>query len=155
MVSERARSNKLNQVSPIHPTIEATHDAYNEAVAFILQQQASDPKNENAVKGLSFVVASHNHDSIDYTCELMEKHGIPRSGGWVSFGQLMGMQDTVTHTLASNGYEALKYVPYGPIEVTIPYLHRRAQENQTMLAALAKDKSAIKKEIRIRMGMKQ
>jgi proline dehydrogenase len=89
------------------------------------------------------VVASHNHRSIDLTCELMDANAIPRDGGWVSFGQLLGMQDGMTAHLAVNGFKALKYVPYGPVPVVIPYLHRRAQENAGMVEAMASDKSAI------------
>ncbi|KAJ3305907.1 hypothetical protein HDV03_000749 [Kappamyces sp. JEL0829] len=152
MVSERERAMRLGYVSPIHPDIEATHKAYNDGVSFIIEQQALHTKSADSVVGLSLVVASHNHASVELTCSLMEKHGIPRSGGWVSFGQLLGMQDGLTHSVASNGFKALKYVPYGPVEVAIPYLHRRAQENQAMMAAMEKDKTAIKTEIKTRLG---
>ena len=152
MISERERAMRLGYPSPIHSNIDETHKAYNDALSFIITQQASLSKAEDSVTGLSLVVASHNHDSVNLTCNLMDQHKIPKSGRWVSFGQLLGMQDGVTHSLASNGFKALKYVPYGPVEVTIPYLHRRAQENQAMVAAMTKDKQAIKKEIGHRLG---
>jgi hypothetical protein len=150
MVSERERAMRLGIKSPIHPTIEETHKAYNAALEFIIERQSKLPKTQDTVRGLSLVVASHNHRSIDFTCELMEKYGIPRQGGFVSFGQLLGMQDGVTGHLASTGFKALKYVPYGPVPVVIPYLHRRAQENAAMIEAMSMDKAAIKKELRLR-----
>lgn len=151
MVQERELALQQNRPSPINPSIEATHKAYNDAVTFLIEQQALMPRVKDAIVGLSFVVASHNHDSINMTCNLMERHGVPRAGGWVNFGQLLGMQDGMTHTLATGGYRALKYVPYGPIEVAIAYLHRRAQENMTMVKAMGKDKDAIKSELRKRV----
>jgi hypothetical protein len=148
MVSERERAMRLGIKSPIHPNIEETHKAYNQALEFVIERQ-SKITNEH-VRGLSLVVASHNHRSIDFTCELMEKYQIPRNAGFVSFGQLLGMQDGVTGHLASSGFKALKYVPYGPVPVVIPYLHRRAQENATMMEAMSSDKTAIKNELRLR-----
>lgn len=152
MNSERERAARLGYESPVQDSIEASHKAYNDALTFVIEQQATLPRVTDAVRGLSLVVASHNHDSIDTTCALMNLNGISRSGGWVSFGQLLGMQDGITHSLATNGFEALKYVPYGPVEVTIPYLHRRAQENQAMVKAMSKDKVAIQSEIARRFG---
>lgn len=151
MISERERAMRLKQPSPIHPNLESTHKAYNDALQFILEQQALLPKVSDAPIGLSLVVASHNHQSAELTCSLMERLGIPRAGGWVSFGQLLGMQDGLTHSLATNGFKALKYVPYGPVDVTIPYLHRRAEENQSMVVAMQKDKVAILSEIKQRL----
>jgi proline dehydrogenase len=152
MVSERERAIRLGIPSPIHPNIDETHKAYNAALEYVIEKQSLFHKSPESVRGLCLVVASHNHHSIENTCELMGKYGIPRNAGWVSFGQLLGMQDGVTGHLASNGFKALKYVPYGPVPVVIPYLHRRAQENGAMVEAMSSDKQAIKKEIKIRLG---
>lgn len=68
----------------------------------------------------------------------------------VFFGQLLGMQDGATGVLAGNGFKAFKYVPYGPVSIVLPYLHRRAQENSTMVIAMEADKSAIMRELKFR-----
>jgi hypothetical protein len=151
MVAERARAIELNYPSPIHPSIEATHSAYDAGVKHVIESQAKYPRTADSPCPVSMVVASHNHASIDTTCKLMEQYGIPRSGGWVSFGQLLGMQDGKTQQLASNGFKALKYVPYGPVPVVVAYLHRRAQENSQMVNSMDLDRLAILKELKTRL----
>ncbi|KAI8894889.1 FAD-linked oxidoreductase-like protein [Globomyces pollinis-pini] len=155
MVSERELAMRLGYPSPIHPDIESTHAAYNAGVEFVIEQQAQYPRQNDSIKALALVVASHNNHSVDYTCGLMEKYGIPRSGGWVAFGQLMGMRDGTAYRLAGNGFKALKIVPYGPVEVAIAYLHRRAQENAAMIGAMKKDMNAIASELKFRVGLQQ
>ena len=39
----------------------------------------------------------------------------------------------ITFNLAKLGYNACKYLPFGPIKAVIPYLIRRAQENSAIL----------------------
>ena len=151
MVSERERAKSMGYTSPIHDTIEDTHTSYNAGVQFIIEQQSKLPRTNDSPASLSMVVASHNHESAAIARGLMEKNGIPRSNGWVAFAQLLGMQDGLTENIASKGYRALKYVPYGPVPSVIAYLHRRAQENSQMVAAMKADKSEILKELRLRI----
>ena len=61
----------------------------------------------------NLLVATHNQASIEHTLATMSELGIPPNE--VSFGQLYGMSDHLTLTLGANGYEAYKYVPYGPL----------------------------------------
>ncbi len=45
----------------------------------------------------------------------------------------------------------IQYIPYGPIEVTIPYLIRRAQENSSVLTGgVADDIDDLKRELKLR-----
>lgn len=53
------------------------------------------------------------------------------------FGQLLGMHDHLSYSLAANGYQVGKYIPYGPIEDVIPYLIRRAQENKAVFGSVS------------------
>ncbi len=43
------------------------------------------------------------------------------------------MADNLTYLLGHNGYQAYKYVPYGPVEMVMPFLIRRAQENSQIV----------------------
>jgi proline dehydrogenase len=81
------------------------------------------------------MVASHNQKSIEHTVAGLAARNLPSKGSGVYFGQLLGMADNLTFTLGQHGYEAFKYVPYGPIELVMPYLVRRAQENSAIMGA--------------------
>ncbi|KAJ3033298.1 hypothetical protein HK097_004914, partial [Rhizophlyctis rosea] len=157
--SERERSEELSYPDPIQPTLADTHAAYNRGIEFLAERLSSLKASEQGVDGggdirpLSFVVASHNRESVERAKGVMDKVGIGRGEGTVSFAQLMGMKDKITFGLAAGGYKAFKYIPYGPIEVTIPYLQRRAQENSAILGggATAEDKSGLIEELKKRL----
>jgi proline dehydrogenase len=150
MESERKRAEVYGYASPIHRDIESSHNSFNAAIEFVIQKQASTTCSRE-FSDLCLVVATHNQDSIELATELMERNAVPKTGGWVSFGQLLGMQDGTTGQLARSGFQVFKYVPYGPVPVVLPYLHRRAEENSTMMKAMEADKAAIAKEIKYRL----
>jgi proline dehydrogenase len=150
MVAERQRAQELGIPSPINETIEDTHVLFNQAIDFLIDTIGKE-SGTSTVQPLRFVVASHNKSSIMHACEKMKRHGIDAADGTVAFAQLMGMQDGTTYGLASLGIKTYKYIPYGPVAVTIPYLHRRAQENSSILTGGVKeDKENLLKELRIR-----
>ncbi|KAI8912352.1 FAD-linked oxidoreductase-like protein [Powellomyces hirtus] len=174
MHSERERAEAIGISDPIQPTLAATHAAYNAAIDYLIQKiapfasqspSASSPSpsspppspatsRSTKVRPLSFVVASHNANSIIHARNAMTAHNIPPTEGSVAFAQLMGMQDGTTYALATNGYKAFKYIPYGPIEVTIPYLQRRALENADVLkgeGGIVQDRRNIINELKHRM----
>eukprot|EP00842_Homolaphlyctis_polyrhiza_P005199 jgi/Hompol1/5680/HPOL_004627-RA len=153
MVSERERATELGLADPIQPSLEASHASYNSAITFLIEQLAKHPRSTDVVKPLSFVVASHNKDSVRLATRLMAQNGISPRDGSVGFAQLMGMQDGTSFALASNGFRSFKYIPYGPVEVTVPYLHRRAQENSSVLGAVGEDRRNLFTELKIRMGL--
>lgn len=121
---ERKRAAAMGYESPIWDTIEDTHSNYNKCLEAVLDQVA-EHKAE-------VMVASHNQASIERTVSGMAARGLSSSGCGVYFGQLLGMADNLSFTLGQHGYEAFKYVPYGPIELVMPYLMRRAHENSAM-----------------------
>ncbi|TMW57241.1 hypothetical protein Poli38472_003166 [Pythium oligandrum] len=137
MVQERKRARDMGYPDPIHNTIEDTHSNYNTQVAKLLRN--------NSIA--SFMVASHNEDSIQNTVRLIEELGIDRRTGGVFFGQLLGMCDHVSYTLGDNAYRVFKYVPYGPIQEVLPYLVRRAQENSGLMSGATKEMELIKQEV--------
>ncbi|CEG80273.1 hypothetical protein RMATCC62417_14633 [Rhizopus microsporus] len=138
MVSERKRALDMNYPSPIHDTLEDTHDSYNGGVKYLVNKLREHQESTGEALTVSnspivFMVASHNRDSVILTIEEMEKNHISPHSGVVLFGQLFSMQDQISYTLARHGYAAYKYLPYGMIDEVIPYLLRRAQENSSIL----------------------
>ena len=57
--------------------------------------------------------------------------------------------DTITRSLFFT--QAYKYIPYGEVGETIPYLLRRAQENSDMLGGAKHERGLLLKEIRRRL----
>ena len=70
-----------------------------------------------------------------------------RMAGGVSFGQLLGMSDALTYSLAHRGLSVFKYVPYGPVMEVVPYLIRRAQENSDVMLGVGKEIRLLKAEL--------
>ncbi|XP_061564449.1 hydroxyproline dehydrogenase isoform X2 [Cololabis saira] len=93
------------------------------------------------------------HQSWEDTNDRMEELDIDRDGGSVCFGQLFGMCDHVSLTLAKQGYAVYKSVPYGSVDDTLPYLVRRAEENRTVLQGIRKERDLLRKELKQRLGL--
>ena len=70
----------------------------------------------------------------------------------VFFGQLLGMADHLTFSLAGHGLKAYKYVPYGPVREVLPYLIRRAQENADALSGATAQRNMMLVELRRRLS---
>ena len=49
------------------------------------------------------------------------------------------MSDHISYNLAVNGYNVTKYLPYGPVNSTVPYLIRRAEENSSISGQMGKE----------------
>src|SRR5690606_16003890 len=94
--------------------------------------------------------ASHNERSTLLAVELVQKYGISDHYEKVKFSQLYGMSDNLTFNLASRGYSASKYVPYGEVKKAIPYLIRRAEENTSIGGQLSKELICLQEELRRR-----
>ncbi len=54
------------------------------------------------------VFATHNEDSVRLVVQEMRRRGLKPDDGQVVFGQLLGMCDHVSYTLASHGYKVFK-----------------------------------------------
>jgi proline dehydrogenase len=76
----------------------------------------------------------------------MDKLGIARNDKRVWFAQLLGMSDPISFNLACANYQVAKYVPYGPIAETIPYLIRRAEENTSVAGQTSRELELIRRE---------
>ena len=144
MVHERERAKKLNIPSPIHDTIEDSHNCYNDAIELLLRHRVQQGP------GLEVMVATHNKESVEKAVGLMSELGLEPEDESVHFAQLFGMSDNLTFTLGGHGYNAFKYLPYGEVQEVMPYLLRRAQENGDMLGNAGTEIGLLKDELRKR-----
>src|SRR5690554_5345852 len=102
MEKEADRAEKKGYPNPIHPSKDATDDAYNEALQFCI----------NNKQRIFLVSGTHNELSNIILPELMSLHGMKPDDDRVYFAQLYGMSDHISYNLAQAGYDVAKYVPY-------------------------------------------
>jgi proline dehydrogenase len=91
-------------------------------------------------------VGTHNEASCRLLIELMAEKGIPNDHPHIYFSQLYGMSDNISFNLAKAGYNVSKYLPFGPVESTLPYLARRAEENTAIAGQMSKELEIVIKE---------
>lgn len=140
MEKERERAYDMGYKSPIQPDKESTDRDYDLAIEYIIA-------NHNR---LHLMAGSHNEESTRKLTELMEKHGLEKGSENVWFSQLYGMSDNLSFVLAKEGYKVVKYLPFGPIEKTLPYLIRRAEENTSAAGQTSRELKLIEKELKRR-----
>ena len=137
MEKERSRATQMGYESPIQPTKEMSDKEFNDSL-------------EYTVKNINFSslwVGSHNEESCSYLMKLMSDSGIKSDDNRIWFSQLYGMSDNISFVLSDLGYNVVKLIPYGPIEKTIPYLIRRANENSSVKGQSNRQFTLIKNEI--------
>ncbi|KAH0626573.1 hypothetical protein JD844_001635 [Phrynosoma platyrhinos] len=130
---------------PVQPTWEATNDSYQRCLDFSLDQVSK------AKGSFELIVATHNEASVMHAVQRMGEMDIDKATGPVSFGQLLGMCDQVSLALGQAGYAIYKSIPYGSVEEVIPYLIRRAHENQSVLQGIRKERNLLHLELRRRI----
>jgi proline dehydrogenase len=142
MEKERDRAERLGYESPIHPNKEATDHSFDTAVRFCMDHYEK----------IAFCNASHNASSAMLQAELIRDRNLPRQHPHLLFCQLYGMSDNLTFNLAKAGYNAGKYVVYGPVREVVPFLIRRAQENTTVTGDMSREHQLVTKELKRREG---
>ena len=140
---ENKRAKNNNYLSPICESKELTDDNYNNGASFILSN----------LDLFSLFLGTHNEESIYKIIEIMNSKGINKNYSNIWFGQLYGMSDNITFNLASEGFNVIKYLPYGPIKEVIPYLIRRAEENTSVKGQTSRELELIKKELNRRYSI--
>jgi proline dehydrogenase len=140
MVSELERAGRLGIPSPVFSSYEETEANFHAALTAVLTDASAE-----------LMVASHNETTVKFV--LKEMHRFGKSKNQVYFGQLLGMADHLTFTLAAHKYLSYKYIPYGPVDEVMPYLLRRTQENSTLLGtpAVVQERKMLYKELRTRL----
>ena len=136
MVKENARAEEKGYPTPIQPSLHATHDDYNAAVAYCLDN----------INSICACLGTHNEESTRLGTELLKKKGIPRNHPHIHFAQLLGMSGNLTFNLAAGGYNVSKYLVYGPVKEVLPYLVRRAQENTSVTGEMGRELKMLREE---------
>lgn len=140
MKKEAEHAEELGIASCIQNSKEDTDKDYNAAIAYCIEHY----------QDIASCNASHNEASAMYQAQLIHELGIPKNHPHCNFCQLYGMSDQITLNLASLGYNAAKYVPYGSVQDVIPYLIRRAQENASVTGDMSRELKQIDKEMKRR-----
>lgn len=140
MEKERERAARMGYPSPIHQTREATDNDYDAAIDYCIKHYGD----------MAFVAATHNETSTQRVVRLMHEQAIAADHPNIFFSQLYGMGDNISYVLGANGYNVSKYVPYGPVHDSIPYLIRRAEENSSAAGHVSRELEMIARELKRR-----
>ena len=140
MEKERLRARRMNYQSPICNSKEDTDNQYNKGLEFMFDN----------IDLFSIFLGSHNEQSVLNALVIADKMTISKNNQNLYFGQLLGMSDNLTFTLAKNGYNSVKYLPYGPVKDVIPFLIRRAEENTSVSGQTNRELELIKSEVKRR-----
>ncbi|XP_053551097.1 hydroxyproline dehydrogenase [Bombina bombina] len=145
MDKERKLAKQNCYSDPIQPDWESTNRSYQRSMDKMLDLIAQDNRRYN------LIIASHNEESVLHAIRRIAELGIDKDNGSVCFGQLLGMCDHVSLTLGHAGYLVYKSIPYGSVESVLPYLIRRAQENQSVLQGIRKERDLLRRELKRRL----
>ena len=137
---ENKRAKRNNYLSPICRSKELTDQNFNNGASYILSN----------LNKFSLFSGTHNEESIYKIINIMESNSINKDDANIWFGQLYGMSDNITFNLASEGFNVIKYLPYGPIKEVIPYLIRRADENTSVKGQTSRELDLIRTELKRR-----
>jgi proline dehydrogenase len=140
MEKERARAKEKGYPDPIQPSKEASDQSFNDGLKFAVENIAQ----------MGLVAGTHNEASSFYLAELMEQNGVPKNDRRIWFSQLYGMSDNLSFNLAAEGYKVVKYLPFGPVKETLPYLIRRAEENSAAGGQTSREMKLIERELKRR-----
>ncbi|OEK03592.1 proline dehydrogenase [Roseivirga sp. 4D4] len=140
MEKESVRAVEMNYTDPIQPDKASTDRDFNAACSYCIEH----------IGEIGLFAGSHNEESNYRLTLLMDEHGLKPNDDRVYFGQLYGMSDHISFNLAHGDYNVIKYVPYGPIKATIPYLIRRAAENTSVKGQSGRELTLVQKELKRR-----
>ena len=143
MEKERSRAKEFNYSSPIHVFKKETDNEFDNSVEYCI----------NKIDHISLWIGSHNEISCIKLMELLNSKKLSKNDERVWFSQLYGMSDNISFTLANLGYNVIKLIPFGPLEKTIPYLIRRANENSSVKGQSNRQYTLIKNEINRRKDL--
>ena len=137
MEKERKRAEEFDYPSPIQKDKKSCDQDFDLALSYCI----------NHIDKISICAGTHNEESTLKLVELMTENNVLKDDNRLYFSQLLGMSDHISFNLAKQGYNVVKYMPYGPVKEVIPYLLRRADENTSVGGQTTKELALIEKEI--------
>ena len=137
MEKERKRAIRYNYMSPICDDKTHTDKIFNNSLEYIIKN----------IDDFGLFIGSHNEKSNLLSTELLKKYKIKTDDDRIWFSQLYGMSDKISFSLANNGYNVAKYLPFGPVKEVMPYLMRRLDENSSISFQTNRELKLIEKEI--------
>ncbi len=144
MEKERERAREYGYPSPITASKEDTDQEYNDVLKIIIDN----------IDLIELCAGTHNEESCLLMTRCMAEKNIPNNHPHIYFSQLFGMSDHISYNLAGYGYNISKYLPFGPVESTLPYLVRRAEENTSIAGQMSQELDLIISERRRRKSEK-
>jgi proline dehydrogenase len=133
---EIERAKEKGYPCPVHTIKENTDKDYNTALTICIEN----------IDIISVCAGTHNEESSELLIQLLEKHNISKDDKRVYFSQLLGMSDHISYNAAKEGFNVVKYVPYGPVKDVLPYLIRRAEENTSIAGQMGRELTNIIEE---------
>lgn len=140
MEKERARAFEYSYQSPIHDSKPPVDAEFEEGISLCLEN----------ISNVNFVLASQNQSNHTFLVNEMNRLQIHPNHPNISVSQLYGMGDIITFTMANTGYNATKYLPYGPVKDVIPYLIRRMAENSSVSGHMGRELELVISELKRR-----
>jgi len=140
---ERQAAEAAGVPSPLWSSKEETDAAYDRALVTCVQAVASGER-------LALCAGTHNEESNALLAKQVDELKLSHDDPRIYTAQLLGMSDHLTFNLAAAGFNAAKYVPYGPVELVFPYLVRRAQENSAVAGQTGRELLRIEAELKRR-----
>lgn len=136
MEKENDRAEEKGYKSPICSSKQATDVNFDAAIDFMAED----------LDVFTIFAGTHNEESTYRLLEIMKAKQLENNDKRIWFGQLYGMSDNISYNLANNGYNAAKYLPYGPVKDVMPYLIRRAEENTSVAGQTSRELELLRKE---------
>lgn len=136
MEKENDRAKEKEYPTPICASKKQTDENFDAAINYMMDN----------LDRFALFTGTHNEQSCLKLISKMQEKGIEPSDSNIWFGQLFGMSDHITYNLAALGYNAVKYVPYGPVRDVMPYLIRRAEENTSVAGQTSRELALLQKE---------
>ena len=136
MEKERKRAEEFDYPSPIQKDKKSCDQDFDLALSYCI----------NHIDKISICAGTHNEESTLKLVELMTENNVLKDDNRVYFSQLLGMSDHISFNLAKQGYNVVKYMPYGPVKEVLPYLIRRAQENTSIAGQTSRELTLIIQE---------
>ncbi len=137
---ETDRAEEMGYKNPMQPGKEATDRDFDAALRLCIEN----------IDHVHICAGTHNEKSSLLLTELMKEKGLPNDHSHILFAQLLGMSDHISFNLGHAGYNAAKYLPYGPVKAVMPYLIRRANENTSVAGQSSRELQLLRTEFRRR-----